>query len=126
MENTNNLPYAILKVGDAEYKLKISASAAIEIEQKTGKSLIAGMADLDHIETVILYLWGALTKYNSGIDKKSAISIYDDYVDAGGDMSDMVQIIFDTMVVSGFIKRQKAAKLLDLAHKAENTTMPQS
>ena len=30
----NRLPYETLKIGDTEYKLKISASSAIEIEKK--------------------------------------------------------------------------------------------
>lgn len=69
----NRLPYETLKIGDTEYKLKISASSAIEIEKKTGKSLVAGMADFDKLETVTLYLWGALNRFQANIDIRKAI-----------------------------------------------------
>nr|DAH47630.1 MAG TPA: tail assembly chaperone protein [Caudoviricetes sp.] len=116
----NRLPYETLKIGDTEYKLKISASSAIEIEKKTGKSLVAGMADFDKIETVTLYLWGALNRFQANVDIRKAQEIYDDYIDAGGDLSDMAEILFKTLTVSGFFKRQQAEKLLALAEKAES------
>ena len=115
----NRLPYETLKIGDTEYKLKISASSAIEIEKKTGKSLVAGMTDFDKLETVTLYLWGALNRFQANIDIRKAQEIYDDYIDAGGDLSDMAEILFKTLTVSGFFKRQQAEKLLALAEKAE-------
>ena len=105
----NRLPYETLKIGDTEYKLKISASSAIEIEKKTGKSLVAGMADFDKLETVTLYLWGALNRFQANIDVRKAQEIYDDYIDAGGDLSDMAEILFKALTVSGFssVSRQK-------------------
>lgn len=115
----NRLPFETLTIGDIEYKLKISASAAIEIEKRTGKSLIEGMADFDKIDTITLYLWGALHRFQRDIDITKAQSIYDDYIDAGGDLSDMADILFKTMTISGFFKRQQAEKLLTLAEKAE-------
>lgn len=96
----NRLPYETLKIGDTEYKLKISASSAIEIEKKTGKLLVAGMADFDKLETVTLYLWGALNRFQANIDIRKAQEIYDDYIDAGGDLSDMAEILFKTLTVS--------------------------
>lgn len=36
----NRLPYETLKIGDTEYKLKISASSAIEIEKKQASRLL--------------------------------------------------------------------------------------
>ena len=111
----NRLPYETLKIGDTEYKLKISASSAIEIEKKTGK-----------LETVTLYLWGALNRFQANIDVRKAQEIYDDYIDAGGDLSDMAEILFKTLTVSGFFKRQQAEKLLALAEKAESGAVQES
>ncbi|MBP3335546.1 MAG: hypothetical protein J6L61_05330 [Ruminiclostridium sp.] len=88
----NRLPYETLKIGDTEYKLKISAASSIEIEKKTGKSLVAGMADFDKLETVTLYLWGALNRFQANIDIRKAQEIYDDYIDAGDMLADVLGI----------------------------------
>ena len=46
--------------------------------------------------------------------------------DAGGDLSDMAEILFKTLTVSGFFKRQQAEKLLALAEKAESGAVQES
>ena len=121
-----NLPYETLTIKDTEYKLKISAATAVEIEKKLGKSLIDGLHDFDKVEIVTLYLWGALRKFQANISMNTAYEIYDDYIDAGGTMSDMAEILLNTLTVSGFFRRQQMDQLLTLAKKAEASAQPQS
>lgn len=121
-----NLPFEKLTINDTEYKLKISAATAVEIEKKLGKSLIDGLHDFDKVETVTLYLWGALQKFQANVSMNTAYEIYDDYIDAGGTMSDMAEILLNTLTVSGFFKRQQMEKLLTLAKKAESAEQPQN
>ncbi|MFR2155275.1 MAG: hypothetical protein ACLS48_12035 [[Eubacterium] siraeum] len=82
----NRLPYETLKIGDTEYKLKISASSAIEIEKKQASRLLRVWRISTSSETVTLYLWGALNRFQANIDVRKAQEIYDDYIDAGGDL----------------------------------------
>lgn len=105
------LPYVPFTVGDEEYKLKINAKSAIELEKKLGVSLVEGMRDFDKIGTATAYLWASLQAYNAGIKESDAIEIYDDYISAGGDISDFADVLTEVLIVSGFLKRSVVENL---------------
>ncbi|MBP3922077.1 MAG: hypothetical protein J6D27_03840 [Ruminiclostridium sp.] len=98
-----NLPYTILKIKDKEYRLKITAANAIELEKKLGKSLVDGMTDFDKVGTLTAYLSASLKAYEN-IDG-DVTELYDDYINEGGSMSQLSDVLVEVLIVSGFLQR---------------------
>ena len=107
-----NLPYTTLKIKNDEYKLKITAKAAIELEKKQDKSIVDGMSDFDKVGTLTDYLEAGLQAYNPGITEDSAIEIFDDYISAGGDVGSFAEVLVEMLIVSGFLKRPQTEALM--------------
>lgn len=115
----NNLPYAIWKVGEEEYKLKFSSAAVVEAESKLGKGMLRSMEDIDKVSVQVIFLWAALQKFNHGIDLSNVYDMYDEYMDCGGSLEQLLDIIMNTLEVSGFIKEEQKKK----AEKKEKVTV---
>ncbi|MBQ8931551.1 MAG: hypothetical protein IJ045_03870 [Ruminiclostridium sp.] len=98
-----NLPYTILKIKDREYRLKITAANAIELEKKLGKSLVDGMADFDKVGTLTAYLSASLKAYENIAGEVT--ELYDDYINEGGSMSQLSDVLVEVLIVSGFLQR---------------------
>ncbi len=120
-----SLPYVKAKIGDREYNLKISAMTAIELEEKTGKSIVEGMGDFDKVKILTLYLHAALKALNSSVTTEEVYEIYDDYIAGGKNMGDMCDLMIEVLTVSGFLKRQQTEKMLTLAKEMEKLSQPQ-
>lgn len=101
--------YSTLRVGEKEYKLRISAKIAVDIERKIGKSLLAifgegNLNELPGIETLITILHGALQTYEHGISLDDTYNIYDKYVEGEGSYAGMIQELVEVLKISGFFK----------------------
>ena len=126
--------YKELQVGETTYKLRLSASACVEVEKRLGgKSVLSilmsmkpkngtdGEVDpttinMPLISDIVTILHGALQKYQHDVDINKAFDIYDEYIDAGGSYTDFFGILQGVLEVSGFLP--KAA----VAPQAEETT----
>lgn len=100
-----NLPYTILKIKDKEYRLKITAANAIELEKKLGKSLVDGMTDFDKVGTLTAYLSASLKAYENIAG--DVTELYDDYINEGGSMSELSDVLVEVLIVSGFLQRPR-------------------
>jgi hypothetical protein len=96
-----------LTVGDEEYKLRLTAGAMMSIEKKLGKSFLKAMEDVDNlsIETITTVLWGAMQPFNSGFTMEKASKLFDDYIDDGNSVEDMMGVILDMLKASGFFSK---------------------
>lgn len=100
--------YREFKVGDKEYKLRLSAQIIIDLEKKLNNQLLNVLMndnEMPSIEVLLLILHGALQKYHHGIDLKAAYAIYDEYVDNGGTYTDLIKEILEVFKVSGFFSQ---------------------
>lgn len=99
-----------LTVNGEEYKLRLTASAIMQIEKKLGKSLFKALETIQDnmIETVTTILWGALQPLNAGFTQEKAMALFDSYVDDGHSVEDLMQEINSLFEVSGFFKRGQA------------------
>ena len=102
--------YHSLTVGGQEYKLRLTASAIMSIEKKLGKSLFAALEKIEDnmIETIATVLWGALQPLNANSSFDTAMSLFDQYVDDGNSVEDLMQEINALFEASGFFKRGQA------------------
>ncbi|OMF54820.1 hypothetical protein BK138_16090 [Paenibacillus rhizosphaerae] len=102
--------YATLTVGSQEYKLRLSAKVAVDVERKLGgKSLLSlfgegNLNDLPGVEPLIAVLHGSLQAYEHGITLDKAYEIYDQYIEDGGSYVGLIQVLIEVLKVSGFFK----------------------
>jgi len=113
--------YTTLKVGNQEYKLRLPAKIAVDVERKIGKSLLmvfgeGKMSDLPSIETVVTVLHGSLQAYQHGITMDDAYEIYDRYIENGGSYAGMMRELVEVLKISGFFK---AAPTTETSKKAK-------
>lgn len=105
--------YTEFKVGDKEYKLRLSTNEIVNIEKKIGSNVLKIFMDKDNIPTMeqlMLVLHGALQKFHHNITLKDVYDIYDEYVDNGGTFEGLIEIILDVFEVAGFFKEEDLKK----------------
>lgn len=103
------MKFTVLKVGDKEYKLRITGASVVEMEKKMGKNPLNALLDatngrLPLMTDLFTMLWGALLPYNSGLSYSDACDVYTDYVDNGGTLDEFLAILVKVFEDSGFIK----------------------
>lgn len=97
-------PFEIWTVKGVEYKLKLSTSAIIELENKLNCNLLNILNDgIPSLQIMAMLIHSALKKYNHGISLSNVNDILDDYFDEGGSQIDLFQnVIIPIFNVSGF------------------------
>lgn len=101
-------PYAPWVIGEETYRLKLSAGATVDLEQRLGKGIMSAMADITSVKTQTMFLWAALQKYHHGIDLAATYALYDQYLDDGAGYEGVVQLIMEVLRASGFIPEETA------------------
>lgn len=101
-------PFVLLNTKNKEYKLKFSSGAIAQAEQSMGMSFFKSVEQMDSVSVQLAILWAALQKFNHGISKEDTEEIYNDFLDNGGTLEDLVKLIVETFEVSGFIPKQQA------------------
>lgn len=93
--------------GGEEYKLRLTASAIMAIEKKLGKSLFSALEHIQDnmVETISAILWGAMQPFNSNFSFDKAAELFDQYIDDGHSIEDLMQEINALFETSGFFKK---------------------
>lgn len=99
-----------LTVGGEEYRLRLTASAIMAIEKKLGKSLFAALEHIQDnmVETIVTILWGAMQPLNAGFSMEKATALFDDYIDEGRSIEELMQEINRLFEISGFFRKGQA------------------
>ena len=100
--------YATLKIGEQEFKGRLSAKRCVELERALGKNPLRVFTELEgnnlpSITELLTILHYALVELNHDFDE---YAIYDAYCDEGGDISGLIQYLLEVFRVSGFIPRE--------------------
>lgn len=104
--------FTTFTVKDKDYKLKLTARACVELEKKLGTNplnILSKMAETEEVpsfEVLLNILHAAMEHFNHGISMNEVYDIYDDFVDEGKTMIDLVPIILDIFKTSGFIRAE--------------------
>ena len=89
------MKYYEIELENETIKLRLTSSDCIEIEKKTGRSL------LDLIDD---YSIGTITTFSD----KDACSLYDKFIDNGYTMEQiLLEVIYEGLCVSGFFKKEQ-------------------
>jgi len=96
-----------LKVNDEEYKMRLTASAIMQIEKKLGKPLFKALESIQEnmVETIVAIIWGAMQPLNANFTQEKATELFDDYIDEGHSIEELMLEINGLFEASGFFKK---------------------
>lgn len=114
--------YTLAKIAGKEYKLRLGAQDAADVEKRLGRSaldVLLAMApeDMDpnnmslkgmatpRVGDLCIILHGAMQKYQHGITLPQVFDLYDEHIDQGGSYEDFIGVLKDILEVSGFLPR---------------------
>lgn len=109
--------YTTFKVGNQEFKLRMGASAIIDLEKKLGGrnplSILMGIegGEMPSISSVLLILHAAMQKFHHATKFEDVIKLYDDYVEEGNSYTDLMPVMMEVFKVSGFFNGAKAEEV---------------
>ena len=125
------MPYVLETIAGKEYKLRLGARDAADVEKRLGRSALdvllamapAQIPDIDPdnpdlakipvktmsmpgVGDICVILHGALQKYQHGISLNDVYDLFDAHIDGGGNYDDFIGILSDVLEVSGFLPRK--------------------
>lgn len=117
--------YKILTVGEKEYKLKLTTSATICIEEKLGCNILdpilemSATAPVDNkgnvnikkmtkipipsLKYLVTVLWGSLQKYQHSMTFDKVCDLVDEYIENGRSQMDLFSEVMDLLTESGIL-----------------------
>jgi len=99
-----------ITIGGEDYKLRLTASAIMQIEKKLGQSLFSALENVQDnmIETVTTLLWGAMQPFNANFPLDKAAGLFDQYIDDGNSIENLMGEINGLFEASGFFTKGQA------------------
>ncbi|MDR1628874.1 MAG: tail assembly chaperone [Oscillospiraceae bacterium] len=96
-----------ITINGQEYKLRLTASAIMSIEKKLNKSLFSALETIQDnmVETMVAILWGAMQPFNANCSFEKVMELFDDYIDDGHSIEDLMLEINSMFEASGFFKK---------------------
>ena len=114
--------YKIIELNEKELKFRLKSKDSVEIEKITGKSLFDVIANLTMTNVIMLLKYMRKSEIDSFSDK-NAYDLYDELVDSGYTLERIgYDIIFPTMVVSGFLTQEELEDLVGTAREKRKQT----
>lgn len=109
-------PFALWKVADEDYRLKLRSDMVCKLEDKYRTNilnLITGEG-LPPLAIMLTVIQAAMCTYNHGIKLKDVQAIYETYLDEGGSQIQLLtDVIFPILSVSGFFTESQSQELLE-------------
>lgn len=119
-------PFALWKVGDTEYKLKLTTQEIIRLESMFNANLLSVISsntennEMPPLKVMLLITHGAIKKYNHGIKEKDVIELFDKYEEEGGSqLSFMTDVFLPIFQVSGFFSQAQADTMKENIEEAK-------
>lgn len=104
--------YTTLKIGEKEYRLRMSSAKVVEVEKTIGKNPLDILIDaqrgqLPLMSDTMAIFWGALTYYQHGIKREAVYDIYDEYIAEGNTYTDFIlNVLLDIFITAGYFKKE--------------------
>lgn len=102
MSNTNKIPFYTLTVGGKSYMLRLTAGAAVRLEERLGCSIYEGIEKMSHITVVTEFLYALIESLTPEITKNTVYMLFDEFISEGGSLKKLNGIIAEALERSGF------------------------
>lgn len=103
----NMISYA-LKINDEKtVQLRLTSRSTVSLEDKLGKSPIEALMENQKVPTLntsLTILHSCLQALEHGYSEEKTCDLYDEFVEAGGTLMDLIMALVETFKVSGFFK----------------------
>lgn len=101
-----------LKVGEKVLKLGMKTRQVVALEKALGKSPLNILMDaqegaLPPLNDMLIIVWAALQQYEHGYNMEAVYDLYDEFIEAGNSMMELIPIVIDVLSVSGYIKMEE-------------------
>ena len=102
--------YYTLTASDKKYKLRLTESAIMQIEEKLDKPIYAVIENIweNMVETIATIIWATAQTINKNFSYEKAMSLFDDYIDDGNSTEDLIGEIYALFESSDYIKKLKS------------------
>lgn len=105
------MKYFEVELNGEVIKLRLTSSDCVEIEKKTGKSIL-DIIDEYSITTIVMFLKYMRRSELPQFSDKDAYELYDKLIDNGYTMERIVfDVVYEALCVSGFFKKEKLVEL---------------
>lgn len=106
--------YTTITINNKEYKARITAKACVDLEKKLGTNplnIFINMAEGDGLNlpslgAMLTILHASLQAYEHKITIDDVYKIYDEFIEEGNNLTDLIPILIDIYKVSGFIPEE--------------------
>lgn len=111
--------YYTFTVKDTDYKLRLSAKACIDVEKKLGENPVNTIINIANnlsnqsipsLDPILTILHASMTQYNHSVSMNDMYGIYDNYVDEGHNMYELISVIIEVFKVSGLMPEDTEGK----------------
>ena len=101
--------YYSFNVKDKEYKARLTAKTCIDLEKKLGTNPLNVMMSMDEkkmpsLDVLITILHYSLVQYQHGLTLDGTYAVYDDMVDEGKGIADLLNIVIKELEDTTFLK----------------------
>ncbi len=96
------IPFYTFTVGEKSYMLRLTAGAAVRLEERLGCSVYEGMKRLDEITVAMEFLYAVVESLSPEITRNGVYMLFDEYITQGGTLKKLNGIIAEVMECSGF------------------------
>ena len=103
-------PYCTWTVKGETYKLRLTGAVISRLEGTFRRNLLHVLTDdgLPPLSTMLTVIQAAMQQYHHNIKYRDVNSMYDDYVDEGGDQTMLyADVIMELLAVSGFFTQNQ-------------------
>lgn len=105
------MKYFEVELNGEVIKLRLTSSDSVEMEHKTGKSILE-LIDEYSVSTCVMFLKYLRRSELPQFSDKDAYELYDKFVDNGYTMDRIIfDVIYEALCVSGFFEKEKLEKL---------------
>lgn len=109
-------PFVPWTVNGTEYRLKLTTSAIVKLENKYGRNVLAIVSPeegLPPVGDLLTVIQAAMDKFEHGMTFNGVTDIYDEYVEEGGDMTTLMNdVIMPLLSNGGFFTQEMDQELM--------------
>lgn len=94
-------------VADRKYKLYLNLDTIMQIEEHLDKPTSKILKNIyeSNVEAIVTIIWGAAQAVNRGFSYEKAMQLFDDYIDEGYSIEELIIEINALFDVSGLFKK---------------------
>lgn len=99
--------YYDFQVKDKVYRLRLTTRSIVNLEKKIGMNPLAIFGDgttMPTLSSMLAVFHASLQSANHGISEDEAYQIFDEWIDAGHNMTEFVPVIIEVYKISGLIQ----------------------